>query len=49
VLIGRINVERSWTAGHDTMANGADAEKEKMRRFRDCRADGPIYSIFEVS
>jgi RNA polymerase sigma-70 factor, ECF subfamily len=23
------------TAGHDTTANGADAEKEKMRRFRD--------------
>jgi hypothetical protein len=28
-------MDRSWTAGHDTMANGADAEKEKMRRFRD--------------
>jgi RNA polymerase sigma-70 factor, ECF subfamily len=33
--IGCINMDRSWTAGHDTMANGADAEKEKMRRFRD--------------
>src|SRR4029077_18021092 len=30
-----INMDRSWTAGHDTMANGADAEKEKMGRFRD--------------
>ena len=28
-------MDRSWTAGHDTMANGADAEKEKMGRFRD--------------
>src|SRR6476620_2124723 len=33
--IGCINMDRSWTAGQDTMANGADAEKEKMRRFRD--------------
>jgi hypothetical protein len=30
------------------MANDAVAEREKMRRFRDGRADGPIYSIFEV-
>ena len=28
-------MDRSWTAGHDTMANDANAEKERMRRFHD--------------